>query len=101
MKRISLNEAPKVPFDLEGYIMHKSVSLEVIHLCLKPGQQVIQHANSFDVLTCLMEGEVSLEMGDNSTLLNPYDVVEIEKDAMRGFTNTGTNEARLLIIKKM
>lgn len=81
--------------------MHKSNSLEVIHLCLSPGQQIQQHANSSEVIACLIEGEVTLHMQTDSFLLNRYDVVEIEKDVLRGFTNDGAKMARLLILKKI
>jgi quercetin dioxygenase-like cupin family protein len=99
MKTTSLTNAPKVPIDLEGYIMHVSPSLEVIHLCLQPGESVSQHPNPFDVVACLVEGEVNLDMGENHTRLQLYDVSEIEKNVPRGFTNTGKTKARLLILK--
>lgn len=101
MKTISLSLAPKVPFDIEGYIMHSSNSLEVIHLCLQPGQKITPHANPFDVVACLVEGEVTLHIGEMESRLNLWDVVEIEKGLMRGFSNLGSSVARLLILKKL
>jgi quercetin dioxygenase-like cupin family protein len=101
MKKISLSEAPNVPHDLEGYIMHSSSTLEIIHLCLHPGQIIAQHPNPFDVVACVIAGEVELNIDENHTQLSLYDVVEIENKANRGFTNKGTSEARLLILKKI
>ena len=101
MKIISLSEARKVPFDFEGYIMHSTETLEVIHLCLKPGQIIPQHKNPFDVVACLIEGEVVLETGENQYVLSLFDVAELEKDTERGFTNNGTSDARLIILKKL
>jgi quercetin dioxygenase-like cupin family protein len=101
MKIVSLAEAPKVPLNIEGYFMYSSSSLEVIHLCLQPGQDIPKHANSFDVVACLIKGDVSLFTGENKTRLELYDMVEIEKNADRGFENSGTDEARLLIMKKL
>ena len=101
MKIQSLAKAPKVPLDLEGYIMHSSDSLEVIHLCLKPGQNIPQHANPYDVVACLIKGDVSINSGENTTRLALFDMIEIEKGIDRGFTNSGTDEARLLIMKKL
>lgn len=101
MIKTSISEAPKVPANLDGYIMHKSDALEVIHLCLKPGQVIPEHPNQYDVVACLVSGEVTLHSGDNQTELTLFDVVEIEKDVYRGFTNSGAMEARLLIIKKL
>ena len=100
MKIIPLSGAPKVPFDLEGYIMHSSKSLEIIHLVLQPGQTIEKHSNQIDVIICLITGEVTLNIYQNSNCLALYDMVEIERNSERGFTNTGQTEARLLILKK-
>lgn len=80
MKIVSLADAPKVPLSFEGYIMHSSSSLEVIHLCLKPGQEIPKHSNPIDVVACLIKGEISLLFGENITQLSLYDSVEIEKE---------------------
>lgn len=101
MKKISLSEAPRVPFDLEGYIVHSSSGLQVIHLCLQPGQMVGQHSNPFDVVVCVIDGEAALHLGNIKTLLVKYDVAEVEKNVERGFTNSGTTETRLLVLKKL
>jgi len=101
MKIVSLSNAPRVPINLEGYKMHSSSSLDVIHLCLQPGQDMPQHPNQFDVVACLIKGEVTLNMGENKTRLSLYDTVEIGKDMDRGFSNNGTEEARLIIMKKL
>lgn len=100
MKINSLSEAPKVAFNLDGYIMHSSPALEVIHLLLQPCQKIAQHTNSFDVIACLIKGEITLNMGESKIKLTEYDVAEIEKNVERGFVNNGMSEARLLILKK-
>jgi quercetin dioxygenase-like cupin family protein len=101
MKKISLHEAQRVLFDLEGYIMHSSPGLEVIHLVLQPGQVVSRHSNPFDVLACLVEGYVTLLSGDSQIPLKLFDVIEVEKNTERGFINSGTIVSRLLILKKL
>lgn len=101
MKKITLSDAARVPFDLEGYIMHSSAKVEVIHLCLQPGQVVANHSNPFDVVVCLVKGEVILMVGQSQIAMAMYDVAEVEAYAERGFTNTGPSEARLIIIKKL
>lgn len=99
MKIVSLLNAPKVPLNIEGYKVHSSSSLDVIHLCLQPGQDIPQHANHFDVVVSVIEGGVTLNMGEDKIQLSLYDTVEIEKDMDRGFTNYGTEEARMIIMK--
>lgn len=101
MKIVSLLNAPKVPLNIEGYKVHTSSALEVIHLCLKPGQDIPRHANNFAVVACLIKGEVTLHTGENKQQLALYDTVEIEKKTDRGFANYGTEEARLILMKKL
>ncbi len=101
MKLNTLTNAAKVPFDVEGYLMHTSASLEVIHLCLQPGQAIPPHSNPIDIVACLVEGEATLHTDKIQVKLELYAVVEIEKDVERGFTNNGKSEARLLIMKKL
>lgn len=101
MKTISIVNASKIPIEPEGYLMHISSSLEVIHLCLQSGQTVPQHPNNSDIIACLIEGEVILDSGENHTKLSLYDVTEIEKYLPRGFTNSGAGIARLLILKRL
>ena len=83
MKKLSIIEAPKVSHDLEGYIMHSSSTLEVIHLCIKPGQVIAQHPNPVDVVVSIASGEVYLNMGEVDTRLALYDVAEIEIVALQ------------------
>jgi quercetin dioxygenase-like cupin family protein len=100
MRINTLKTAPKVRFNIEGYVMHTSASLEVIHLCLQPGQAIPLHSNPFDVVACLVEGEATLLMGEKQVKLGLYDMAEIEKDDERGFLNSGILETRILILKK-
>ncbi|MDO9257235.1 MAG: cupin domain-containing protein [Bacteroidales bacterium] len=101
MKLVSLSNAPRVQIHLEGYKIHSSSSLDVIHLCLQPGEDMPQHPNQADVVACLIKGEITLNMGESKTRLSLYDSVEIEKNVDRGFANYGTEEARLIIMKKL
>ena len=101
MNIVSLSNAPKVPINIEGYKIQSSASLEVIHLCLQQDQDIPQHTNPFDVVVILIKGLVTLNTGENRIQLALYDTVEIEKELNRGFINCGTEEARLVIIKKL
>jgi quercetin dioxygenase-like cupin family protein len=101
MKKTSLHNAQRVPFDLEGYIMNSSPELEVIHLVLQPGQIISKHANPLNVIVCLVEGDVTLLFGEKQIQLKLFDVIELEKNAERGFINSGNTISRLLILKKL
>ncbi|HNW55197.1 MAG TPA: hypothetical protein PKN21_13055, partial [Bacteroidales bacterium] len=59
------------------------------------------HSNPFDVVVCLIKGEVMLSVGESDIAMALYDVAEVEAFAERGFTNSSPSEARLIIIKKL
>ncbi len=100
MKIVSLADAAKAPFNLDARITYASPELEVVHLCLAPGQNIAQHANPFDVVACLIQGSITLNMGDEKFELGLFDTVHIERNDLRGFSNDGNSEARLIIMKK-
>jgi quercetin dioxygenase-like cupin family protein len=101
MKKTSLSDVSQVAPTLDASIMHSSSNIEIRHLCIKPGQSIPQHPNEYEVIASLIAGEASLNMGEKQIDLDLFDVVEIEKNVARGFTNNGTTEARFLIIKKL
>ena len=100
MKIVSLADAAKAPFNLDARITYTSPELEVVHLCLAPGQAIPQHSNPFDVVACLIQGNITLNMGETKFELSLFDTVHISKNEQRGFSNEGNSESRLIIIKK-
>lgn len=101
MKLISLQTAPKVPFDLDGYIVHTSPQLEVVHLLLHAGQQVAIHTNPFDVVICIIQGEATLYVESGEVTPELYATVEIKAGQERAIANKSANDCRLLVLKKL
>lgn len=94
-------EAPKVPSSLNGRIMHSSESVQIIHLCLSPGEIIEPHINSVDVVACLIEGNVLCQLDGLELVMQQYDTCFIKSGASRGFTNTSAGSSRLLMVKKL
>lgn len=94
-----LNNAPKVPFDLDGHIMAKHAGTEVIHLHLKPGQRIEKHTNPFDVIFYILEGKAMLETENERILILKDQCVAIRAGVNRGLDNISVNDFRLLVIK--
>jgi len=101
MKITTLEQAQKAPFNLDARIIHSSPNLELVHLCLKSGESIPQHANPFTVVACLVLGSITLHVGNENFDLNLFDSVEIENNLDRGFTNTSQANAHLIIVKKL
>ncbi len=95
----NLSNSPKVPFDLEGYILHSEKQIELVHLLLKPGENLAEHKNPFDVIFFVAEGSGILSIEGESYKLNTIDVTKVTSDKMRGWKNNTDKDLRLLVIK--
>ena len=66
MKITTPESAKHVPFQFDGKIMLSDRHVEVIHLCLQPGESLPSHVNDFDVAIYILEGQGLVESGSNS-----------------------------------
>ena len=99
MKLIHLKDAEQVPINIAAHKLFGSDRTEVIHLCFKPGEVLEKHPNPFDVIFYVLEGSGTLEVGDQSFSLGADTLIEIPADDMRGWTNTGSVDLRVLVIQ--
>lgn len=99
MKIISLDNAEKVPFNLDGRKMFIGEKVEIIHLSLKPDEVLDKHTNPFDVVFYILEGSGIVETEEESKLVEPDMTVEIQKGIQRGIKNTSNQTLRLLVVK--
>lgn len=101
MKITKIAEAPNVPFDLDGRIMLKSNELEIIHLRLMPGQNLEKHRNPFDTVFYILEGKAIIDTQEGTVIAEPDMVIELSKIVERSVENNGSNDFRMLVIKKL
>ncbi|PKP37235.1 MAG: cupin domain-containing protein [Bacteroidetes bacterium HGW-Bacteroidetes-15] len=95
----TLTTADKVPFNLDGRKMYTGQKVELIHLCLKPGEVLEKHVNAFDVVFYILEGNGIVETDDQSASVEPDMSIEIESGVNRGVRNTGDSNLSLLVVK--
>lgn len=95
----NLSNSPKVPFDLEGYILHSDKQIELVHLLLKPGENLAEHKNPFDVIFFVTEGSGTLSIESAEYKLTTTDATKVTSDKMRGWKNNTDKDLRLLVIK--
>jgi len=101
MKVTTLLHAPKVPSGLDAHKMYTSSTLDIINLHLAPGEKVPLHVNPLDVVFCVIQGSVSMEVNGKIMQLNTFDVVEVLAGVERGLTNNSKEDFRVLILKKI
>ena len=99
MKIQNLTNSPKVPFDLDGYILHSEKQIELVHLLLKPGENLAEHKNPFDVLFFVIEGNGILSIEGEEFELTATDVTKVISEKNRGWQNNSNQDLRLLVIK--
>lgn len=96
-----LENAPKVPFALDGKILFTSDKLEVIHLTLKTGEKMESHSQPFDVVFFVIEGKGSLEINDNHIDVAANSCVRVTKSVLRSWANPGKSNLKILVIKEL
>ncbi len=99
MDIVSLNSAPKVPFNLNGHILFTSNTFELVHLQLEPGESVPLHSNPFDVVFFVLEGSLMLTRAEESAHIMANDCVAVPSGMPRGLCNSGDTTARVLVNK--
>ena len=99
MKLTTLETAEKVPFNLDGRKMFTNDKVELVHLSLKPSEEIALHANPFDVIFFVLEGEGEILFEYEKLKALPNSSIYIEKDKQRGMRNPSNSNLRVLVVK--
>ena len=99
MNIISVNEAPKVEYNLDGHILCSLPGVEVVHLSLKPGEKIDKHINPNDVIFFVVEGKAMFETDTEKELVSKDQVIVVPGGANRGIDNISVALIKVLVIK--
>lgn len=84
---------------MEAFTLHSEVKLEIVHLLLKPNEELEAHKNPFDVIFYVVEGTGLLSVENDNRELKTNDTIKITSDKNRAWKNTGDHDLRILVIK--
>lgn len=98
-KKITLTEAQKVPFNLDGKIMYTDSRLEIIHLTLYGNEEVEEHTNPFDVVFYILEGTATINAGGIEHTVEKDSTLNIPKGIIRAIKNNTSDRLRFLVMK--
>lgn len=98
-KLTTFNDAPNVPFNLDGKKLFISDRLEVVHLTMHPGENIPLHANPVDVVFFVISGHGLLEIEQETIEGKPNSSIFVKAGVQRGWKNSGTEDFRILVIK--
>jgi quercetin dioxygenase-like cupin family protein len=96
---LSLKTAPAVPVPFDARRLFGNGAVEMIHILLKPGQQVPPHDNPDDVLFYVLEGTGKLTVAEQCQQLGADQLVAIPTGVRRGWANNSERPLRLLVVK--
>ena len=71
----------------------------VVHMTLEVGQGLHPHITPVDVKFFILQGEVSVLVGEEEQVFTTGSIVDSPKNIMHNVTNAGDTEAKLLVIK--
>ncbi|MHC1707196.1 MAG: cupin domain-containing protein [Bacteroidales bacterium] len=100
MKVNSLNDAPRVTFDLDGRILLACERTELVHLQFQPGEALSPHSNPVDVIFYCLEGKAELTVGEEIFHLTQDSCILVPSALTRSWKNSDVI-TRLLVIKLM
>lgn len=99
MKIQELNNANKVPIDIDACIMFSSNKFELIHLTLSPGDSIDMHKNPFDVVFYMLNGTAKLSVDNECREIERNTSVFVDKSSIRGWQNNSNSNAIILVMK--
>jgi len=71
----------------------------LVHLALKPNEEIAPHSNPFDVIFFILEGEGKIFYENQTISVSANTSVYVEKDKQRGMRNSSNLIFRVLVIK--
>ncbi len=99
MRITTPESAEPVPFNLEGRKMFSNDKVELVHLTIKPDEEIALHVNPFDVIFYILEGNGTVLYDETSSSIKAETSVFIEKGRQRGIRNDSKNLLRFLVFK--
>ena len=98
---LSLSDAPRVPFNIDGRILYSAPGYELVHLTLQPGEAMALHAQLFDVVFYVLSGTGTLQTDADTLEISENTMVHVGKDLRRAWRNEGSKELKILVNKLM
>jgi len=84
---------------MHGVKIYSQPEGEIVHLVLKPGAHLKAHKTPVNVLFYVLEGDATLQIGDEVQTFGPDSAVDSPKDIPHAVTNNGQEDLRILVIK--
>lgn len=89
----------KNPHGVHSVKLLDSESAQIMHLLIKPGEQLKPHITPVDVSFYILEGNPLILIGKEKQKVKPDDLIHSPKDIVHCIYNDTQKQTRLLVIK--
>lgn len=87
------------PHKVDAKKIFESPQAAVIHMALKPGENLKSHITPVDILFYILEGEPTIEIGNEREKVSADSIVESPADIPHCVYNESDSLTRFLVIK--
>lgn len=98
-RRVSELSPADNPHGVDVRRLYESDHALASHLTLKPGEQLHRHITPVDVFFYVLEGEGTVEVGEEKMEVSADTVIDSPKDIPHCWYNTGGDILRILVVK--
>jgi len=97
--RMSNAEPRSNPHGVDARTIYDQPSAQIVHIELKPGEALKRHITPVDVAFYVLEGEGTVEIGEESEMVGEDSIVESPAGIPHLWRNDGDGTFRVLVIK--
>lgn len=101
MKKIFYKDFPTTsnPHGVDARKIHGNEHTQVVHMHLKPGEQLKKHTTAVDVFFYVLEGEGVVEIGDEKQVVSKDMLIDSPKGIPHCLYNESDADFRVLVVK--
>jgi quercetin dioxygenase-like cupin family protein len=92
-------EVSKNPHGVDARKLWDTPHVQVVHICLEPGERLRRHITPVDVFFFVLEGTGVVEVGDEKRECGPGTLIESPADIVHCWYNEGDVRLRVLVVK--
>ena len=92
-------ETTKNPHGIEARKIHDTDHVQVVHMLLKPGEQLKKHTTAVDVFFYVLEGTGIVEIGDEKQEIVKDMLIDSPKNIPHCLYNESNDIFRVLVVK--
>jgi mannose-6-phosphate isomerase-like protein (cupin superfamily) len=92
-------EVSKNPHGVDARKIHDNENVQVVHILLKPGEQLKKHSTAVDVFFYILEGNGIVEIGDKKMEVSKDFLIDSPKDIPHCLYNESEEIFRVLVVK--